>query len=146
MEFFEKFFVEEAGFIVEDKVISNAFQKLLYENCHDDSDKKIFDENNIYDKLIEKGIIQKGSSYMFLYSNSDHFVKDKYDDLLKFLNHYKFSEDTKKRILKFYEKETGVIQNIVNTVRPIGGSRTYNKIKTIKKRKLAKKRKYNKTK
>jgi hypothetical protein len=145
MEFFEKFFFEEAGFIVEDKVISNAFQKLLYENC-DESGKKIFDEKNIYDKLIEKGIIQKGSSYMFVYSTSDHFVKNKYDDLLKLLNHYKFSEHTKKRILTFYEKETGVIQNIVNTVRPIGGSRTYNKIKTIKKRKVTKKRKYNKTK
>jgi hypothetical protein len=145
MEFFEKFFVEEAGFIVEDKVISNAFQKLLYENC-DESGKKIFDENNIYGELIEKGIIQKGSSYMFLYSNTDHFVKNKYDDLLKLLNHYKFSEDTKKRILTFYEKETGVIQNIVNTVRPIGGSRTYNKIKTIKKRTVNKKRKYNTTK
>jgi hypothetical protein len=131
MDFFEKFFVEEAGFVVEDKVISNAFQKLLYENCHDDRDKKIFDENNIYDELMKEGIIKKGSSYIFI-SNSDHFVKDKYNDLSNFLNKYEFSEETKNKILDFYKKETGVILNIVNTVRPIGGSRRYNKIKTIK--------------
>jgi hypothetical protein len=73
-------------------------------------------------------------------------VKDKYNDLSNFLNKYKFSEETKNKILDFYKKETGVILNIVNTVRPIGGYRTYNKIKAIKKRKLTKKRKFNKTK
>ena len=91
MEFFEKFFVEEAGFIVEDKVISNAFQKLLYENCHDDRDKKIFDENNIYDELIEtpkeqvleisKMVFDAPYNYLFLNTDSGKMFKN-FDEII----------------------------------------------------------------
>jgi hypothetical protein len=103
------------------------------QNCACNNDKKYTKQfYQFYAILIERKIVLEMNNF-YVFNHSDHFVKNKYQELESLLKISDFKECTKTQILEFYKsKTTGMIMNVANKH---GGRKTRKKKSRQKKRK-----------
>ena len=85
-------------------IFRNALKKCACEN-----DETYTDQFGMfYKNLIENKIVLQMNNF-WIFNHADHFVNNKYTELVSSLNRFDFEDCTKTKILEFYQSKTGVV-------------------------------------